>query len=227
MSAPRCGCEWISAQSSSVRLVPVSVWSGNVNLPTSCSSPAVCTSSCSRAESPAAAAVALAKRATAAEWRAVMRSRMPSVSTITRITPLCSASSSSTCSRSSSRWRCASTTDSEQVAVGEQHHGEHRDRDQADLLVGEHRAGRQRAGRDLPREHRQVEPAHRVEQARAVAQAEVADDQQEVEEVRREVDAEDDRRGRELRRSSVAPGRRAPRTAARRPPGRSSAPRRC
>ena len=87
----------------------------------------------------------------------------------------------------------------EQVAVGEQQHGEHRDRDQPDLLVGEHGAGREDAGRDLPRDDRQVEAAHRGDQAGAVAQAQVADDQQEVEEVRREVDAEHDRRGRQRR----------------------------
>ena len=98
----------------------------------------------------------------------------------------------------------------EQVAVGHQDHGEHRHGEQPDLLVGEHGAGGQRAGRDLPRHDRQVEPPHREQQARPVAQAEVADDQQEVQEVRDQVDAEDDRRGRELGGLLRRPGPRAP-----------------
>ena len=95
----------MSAQSSSVSVVPVSVWSGNVNLPTSCRSPAVCTSSWSRGGRPASCAIALAKRATAAEWRAVIRSRMPSVSTITRITPWVQRLQLLDLGAHSSRWR--------------------------------------------------------------------------------------------------------------------------
>ena len=128
MSAPRCGCERISSQSSSVRRVPVSVWSGNVNLPTSCSSPAVCTSSCSRAPS---------RTPPRSPWRSARRrpSGAPSCGRASRASRPSRGSrrgaaprARSTCSRSSSRWRCALDDRAEQVAVGDEHDGEQRDR---------------------------------------------------------------------------------------------------
>ena len=193
MSAPRCGCDRISSQSSSVRRVPVSVWSGKVNLPTSCSRPAVWTSSCSRDGQPGGgggrlgeagdgggvagghpvahpqrlhhhADHALVQRLELGDLDAQLVALLPRVGDEQRERP-----------------------------EREQQGDEQADREQPELLVGGDGRGGQQAGGELPRQHRDVEAPERAAQARAVAQAEHPDDEPEVQDARGEVDAEDDR----------------------------------
>jgi hypothetical protein len=87
----------------------------------SCSSPAVWTTSACSAPSPIDSASSRAYRATAAEWRAVIRSRSASVSIIAVSTPSCTPArrSARLCERSScaSRyWNVTSTTASSESA---------------------------------------------------------------------------------------------------------------
>ena len=227
MSAPRCGCDRISSQSSSVRRVPVSVWSGKVNLPTSWSRPGGvdqllladghARGGGGRLGEPGDGGRVARGHPVAhperldhhADHALVQRLELGDLDAqLVALALVCA-------------------TNSEQHPQRDQHDGEHRDRDQPDLLVGRDRARGDQPARRFPREHRQVEPPRRGGEARAVAQAEHADDEQEVQRARGEVDGEDDRRAAEARRTVRAGIAERLQQRVRRRRGRRSARRHC
>ena len=213
--APSAGWRLTSSHWSSVRRCSASrIESGNANLPMSCKRPDVCTRSSSSAGRPIATAVACAYRATAAEWRAVIRSRSASVSIIAVSTPICSAASRS------ARF-CEHQQLAQQVLERDEHHDQEHQRREAAAGVDERDEHAQQRADQLRRQHRHEDRPELVRERPAAVEHVVAGDAEEVDQDRDEEAAEDQQREAEVVLLQVERARPRPGSAGRRRAGTS------